>query len=213
MSIQTFVIEHYYRSEVYTEVVNCTEEEVKRYCIAKSKDYDPSEESIKYDTLEAWVVMKTKPDSWLKEFIELTQPKRGIWWLAIAAEDLIRIEDYYLVADTINDSDLSPVKHFHVTLAFDVESKDFPLVYVYNNDEAGSIPVFIKGIAWNDKAAVLVVDVPTSCSNKHPHITLATADGVPPVYSNDMLAGKDGAYQFLPLEAALKGQLEFFEFK
>lgn len=207
MTIQTFVIEHRYRGDVDTQVVNCIEEEVENYCIAKSKNFNPGEESIEYDTLENWVARKTNPDSYfLKEFKELTQPKKGIWWLAVPD-----------VTELIGDIEgamwwgKQAVKRHHVTLAFDVRHVDYPEIYMFN-PETGDTPVFVKGLAYNDKCAALVVEVPASCCNKHPHITLATADGVPPVYSNDMLAGKDGAYSFLPLEAELEGQLEFFEF-
>lgn len=214
MSIQTFVIEHYYRAEVMTEVVNCTEDEVKSYCIAKSKKFDPSEESIDYDTLEAWVALKTKPDSWfLAEFKNLTKPKRGIWWLTVDLDDLmsqIGIVSYSIASASAG---LELVEHHHVTLDFGVTYEGNPHCAWAVSEGETQYPILIKGLAYNAKAACLVVELKgiESC-NARPHITLATAEGILPVYSNDMLSGIDGAYTFLPLEAELEGQLEFFEF-
>jgi hypothetical protein len=166
-------------------------------------------------SLEEYMKMQTRP---LSDFCP-PAPKKGIWWLAVD-KGLI---DALVIRDSANHyeawnaiSQLDPVKHYHVTLDFGVAAEDNLHCDWAVAHDATSFTVKVKGLAYNDKAACLIVKLdPKSpdCCNKHPHITLATAEGVPPVYSNDMLAGKDGAYSFLPLEAELEGTLEFFQFK
>lgn len=50
--------------------------------------------------------------------------------------------------------------------------------------ESFTLPII--GIAEDDKAQALVVESPFS-SHKYPHITLSTAEGVEPVYSNELI--------------------------
>lgn len=165
---------------------------------------------VTIESLDEWV-NHYQMDS--AEFAKLTsQSKRGIWWLAVdkvAINELLaqRSSTNHQIWSYIDDYD-HDVKHFHVTLAFDVAEEECPAEDTYD------CGVIVKGLAYNERCAALVVEISKhlTCHNKHPHITLATADGVPPVYSNDMLAGKDGAYHFLPLAAELEGTLEFFEF-
>lgn len=167
-------------------------------------------------SLEEYMKMQSRP---LSDFCP-PAAKKGIWWLAVSAEAIHELFTHISgtgnqVWSYIDDYD-NEVEHFHVTLDFDVAAEDNPHCAWAVEHDAASFTIKVKGLAYNDKAACLVVELdPKSpdCCNKHPHITLATAEGIPPVYSNDMLAGKDGAYQFLPLEAELEGTLEFFQFQ
>lgn len=57
-----------------------------------------------------------------------------------------------------------------------------------------SIELKIKGYALDDKALAILLDVPSKLSayvtNQHPHITIATAPGIKPKYSNELLANE-----------------------
>lgn len=163
-------------------------------------------------SIEEYMEMQTRP---LSDFCP-PAAKKGIWWLAVDDEDCLNILREVRGLGTHNKN---RVEHFHVTLAYNVTKDDKPAYLVAQvahgkTFEFGTYTIIVKGLAYNDKCAALVVDVKGMeyCS-RHPHITLATAEGVPPVYSNEMLAGVDGAYNFLPLEAELEGTLEFFQFK
>ena len=114
-------------------------------------------------------------------------PKRGIWWLVVGEEEL-----HPLATFLVYSPNLEEVEHLHVTLAFDATEEEVPSL-CNGGWESSSFPIRVKGLAYNSRCACLVVDIgDTDCCNKHPHITLALAEGVQPVYSNDMLAGKDG---------------------
>lgn len=168
-------------------------------------------------SLEEYMKMQTRP---LSDFYP-PAAKKGIWWLAVDPAGVSEVVMSYYGSSLDYDfkqifKPLTEVQHFHVTLAYDVNKGDKPEYRIgYGNSlELEKYPIKVTGLAYNDKAAALVVEVKhMDCCNKHSHITLATADGVPPVYSNEMLAGVDGAYNFLPLEAELEGTLEFFQFK
>lgn len=168
-------------------------------------------------SLEEYMKMQTRP---LSDFCP-PAAKKGIWWLAVDPAGVSEVVMSYYGSSLDYDfkqifKPLTEVRHFHVTLAYDVNKGNKPEYRIgYGNSlEFDRYPIKVTGLAYNDKCAALVVEVKhMDCCNKHPHITLATAEGVPPVYSNDMLAGKDGAYNFLPLEAELEGTLEFFQFQ
>lgn len=175
--------------------------------------------------LDTWVNSK-RMQSW--RFDKLTAgPQRGIWWLAVCTEEVQNeitysgkpLADYLYDALGFNEwagGKYNWVKHHHVTLAFNVTAEDKPKLSYWSSGGRTWYGITVKGLAYNDKAACFVVDLGFNnehCCNKVAHITLATTEGVPPVYSNTMLAGEEGAYNFLPLEAELEGTLEFFEFQ
>lgn len=177
---------------------------------------------VSLTSLDEWVASRRMSQSKFDKLI--AKPKKGIWWLAVS--DIQRIfsrttfgasQYQKIMLNYTNGQSKVMVKHFHVTLAYDVTRQDRPDNYYKSKFDGDRkigeyTPVHVRGLAYNDKCACLVVSGIRDCCNKVAHITLATADGVKPVYSNDMLAGVDGAYSFLPLEAELEGQLEFFEF-
>lgn len=134
------------------------------------------------------------------------QSNHGYWALSIETEDvqaLLNLSPKTLVG--------KQVKHeFHVTLAFNVTEDYKPYTsltpkYHYT--------VYTNGIAVDEKAAALVLFEPghLCITNPHPHITIALADGVKPVYCNEML-GK--AYMFYPFKKIHKlvGKLIFVPF-
>jgi hypothetical protein len=67
-----------------------------------------------------------------------------------------------------------------------------------------SIELKIKGYALDDKALAILLDVPSKLSayvkNEYPHITIATAPGTSPKYSNELLASEP----ILPLSSSHK---------
>lgn len=168
-------------------------EDAKLYASSRS-DYNTL-----YTFDEWWAKNKIDVSKTLNKLKE--HNKRGIWWYAVP--DTTELISYIMGSMWQGKS---PVKHHHVTMMFDAIYSERP---GWMED---SHRIQVQGLAWNDKCTALKVARVPGCCNKVAHVTLATADGVPPVYSNDMLAGKDGAYSFLPLEAELEGQLEFFEF-
>ena len=85
---------------------------------------------------------------------------------------------------------------FHVTLGY-YRGKEPPLTTPQIESfvatlEGRSFPVVLVSLVYNEKGAALEVQLPDSvrgwCRNLVPHITLATASGVPPVYSNELLS-------------------------
>jgi len=125
----------------------------------------------------------------------------GIWWLPVSKKEVDNL-------DLPIPEGLEPVDHLHVTLKFNVRMCDVPLGFFHLHDE-GLPLIKVKGFAFNDKAACLVVEVNGWCDNEHPHITLALAEGVPPVYCNEMLAG---VYSYKSLDFKLYSELEFYQF-
>ena len=168
-------------------------------------------------SLEEYMTMQSRP---MSNFCP-PAPKKGIWWLTVEDIDCVfsrtalGMSQYEkILMDYTNGQSKVMSKHFHVTLAYDVTKQERPEGrYASKFDGDRKIgeyhPIYVHGLAYNDKCACLVVHGVRECCNKHPHLTLATAEGVPPVYSNDMLAGVDGPYNFLPLDAELEGTLEF----
>jgi tRNA splicing ligase len=85
----------------------------------------------------------------------------------------------------------------HLTVIFGKDAK----IWANNNqDSLGSIiPMNITEICYDDKAIAAVVkvsdkipqDLKSYLNSKIPHITIATAPGVKPVYSNEMLNSND----------------------
>jgi hypothetical protein len=212
-TIQTVIVEHYTDGYEFNDHAVFFLEEAPEVV----------KESIAFDDYDGHGVSIHRTVYSLKEYMELQSrplmgfcppaPKKGIWWLSVDIDDLMRQIGLVSYSIALATSGLTQaVKHHHVTLAFDVRHVDYPEIYMFN-PETGGTPVFVKGLAYNDKCAALVVEVPASCCNKVAHITLATAEGIAPVYSNDMLAGVDGPYSFLPLEDELEGTLEFFQFQ
>jgi len=220
MSIQT-VIRHRFRSSCnddWEEAIHYLEESPEE--VRASIDYEAVDDTyeMRREVYSLEKYLQQKSITPLSDFCP-PAPKKGIWWLTV---------DYDAVWCLVCRTNLGVsnhqkvmmskllVKHFHVTLTYDVTEDDKPEVSLTSNCLDGEfLPrIKVRGLAYNDKCACLVIDFIgyTLCCNKHPHITLATAESISPVYSNDMLAGKDGAYQFLPLEAELEGSLEFFEF-
>lgn len=84
----------------------------------------------------------------------------------------------------------------HVTLFFN------PSDETKESFEIGQKIVFIAyGEACDEKAHAVIVELPTNvpCFNENPHITISTADGTKPFYSNEMLEGKKVLFESLVL--------------
>jgi len=79
-------------------------------------------------------------------------------------------------------------KSFHCTMLFvDGKNIDESIVAEY---EGKVVKMTVKCIAYDHKIIALVVDPDFYCNNNVPHVTLARAKGVQPVYSNLMLASE-----------------------
>ena len=88
---------------------------------------------------------------------------------------------------------------FHVTLRYIGDIMD-PVWYMAFREKIGtSVLVKVTEIIWDDKAAVACVVLPAevACANAIPHITLALAKGVQPVYSNALLQKKSTAQRMV----------------
>ena len=77
---------------------------------------------------------------------------------------------------------LLPVRHaHHVTLggARWLRSMGIPL--------GADVTLRVVGLAADDRGQAVLVESPVPSINRHPHVTVATARGVLPVYSNELL--------------------------
>lgn len=95
---------------------------------------------------------------------------------------------------------------FHYTLQFYSGGVCDPETDVRLMHAIGShVDMHVKEIVWNDKGAAcrIVCDIPTV--NKHPHITIACATGVKPVYSNELF-DVDGTFR-VPLDITISGSV------
>ena len=99
----------------------------------------------------------------------------------------------------------------HVTLAFKpnqdhVDALDFGKRVSFN----------ARAIVMNSKCIAVEVELPegVTSSNKHPHVTICTRNGVPPVYSNQLLEdnsnglGHDGLTEYPLQNMVLNGRVE-----
>lgn len=71
----------------------------------------------------------------------------------------------------------------HVTLRFKPSEAELARF-----DIGAQALVQVLGYAEDEKAQAVLVRPSVASANRHPHITVATDHGVPPVYSNDLLA-------------------------
>lgn len=74
-----------------------------------------------------------------------------------------------------------PIAH-HMTIAFGPSSDEVSATPV-----GEEVDLTIVGVAEDEKAQAVVVESPLS-KNAIPHITISVADGVSPVYPNELLA-------------------------
>ena len=80
----------------------------------------------------------------------------------------------------------------HVTMAF---NPDLETLARYQPMEGQRVRIPVVAVAVDDKAQAVLVGAESE--NEYAHITISTADGVGPVYSNDLLASAD--HQHVPL--------------
>ncbi len=94
-------------------------------------------------------------------------------------------------ADALVGKTLRP--EFHVTLKYIGDTMD-PVWFMAFREKIGShVSIKVTEIVWDAKGAAARVELPAdvACSNAVPHITLAVAKGVQPVYSNTLLLSAD----------------------
>lgn len=89
-------------------------------------------------------------------------------------------------------------------------------------DQEGELSAFlgrqvemeVQGWARDEKGEAVLVKLPDwladYCQNDYPHVTVSCAEGVKPVYSNDLLAEADDAGSIEPRGGVLVGRLGFF---
>lgn len=80
----------------------------------------------------------------------------------------------------------------HVTMAFKPEADVFER---YRQMEGQRIRVPVTAVAVDDKAQAVLVGVESE--NEYPHITISVAEGVKPVYSNELMTKAD--LQHIPI--------------
>lgn len=101
--------------------------------------------------------------------IKLDKPSRKLlmkWWVEETKLDL-----------------LPNVNVNHVTLKFEPSADDLAKVEL-----GAKVVVRVTGWAADEKAQAVKVAIPVSSSNPIPHVTVATAKGIPPSYSKELLA-------------------------
>lgn len=96
----------------------------------------------------------------------------------------------------------------HLTLAFKPTPKEVKALPI-----GTEVTLHAVGYGADEKAQVILCSLayaPASlyCANTHPHITVATADGVSPVYSNKLLAN---GFEMLPRPIELKARVGYFD--
>ena len=80
----------------------------------------------------------------------------------------------------------------HATIAFKPEAADLER-YLEMHGQPVRIPV--TAVAVDDKAQAVLVGIDSE--NEYPHITISVAEGVKPVYSNELMASAD--LQHIPI--------------
>jgi hypothetical protein len=82
---------------------------------------------------------------------------------------------------------------FHITLYFLGDVMDPVWFLDFAGRIGSSVELVATEIVWNDKGVCARVELPAGvgCSHASPHITLALAPSIKPVYSNDLLGRKD----------------------
>jgi len=78
----------------------------------------------------------------------------------------------------------------HVTLAFNPEPD---VLERYRSLEGTRIRVPVTAVCVDEKAQAVLVGVDSE--NEYPHITISVAEGVPPSYSNELLAAQHADMQ------------------
>mgnify|MGYP001445355776 CR=1 FL=1 len=100
----------------------------------------------------------------------------------------------------------------HVTLAFKPSQEHIDAL-----DVGKRVAFTAKAIVMNSKCIAVEVSLPegVESNNKHPHVTICTRDGVPPVYSNKLLEdnsnglGDNGLTEYPLQNMVLNGRIEF----
>lgn len=116
----------------------------------------------------------------------IKRPMYGGLAITDAAPLIDAIDAEALTGKTLRDA-------FHVTLRFLGDTMD-PVWFLDFAGRLGSTTELVATeIVWNDKGVCARVELPSSagCSVSTPHITLALAKDIKPVYSNDLLARRD----------------------
>lgn len=92
----------------------------------------------------------------------------------------------------------------HMTIAFR------PTIFEYNQLDYGKeTTLYLVGIAGNEKAQAFLVETVLPVKNKYPHITISTAEGVSPAYSNQLFDEVECVQLIDPIE--LKARIGWFD--
>jgi energy-coupling factor transporter ATP-binding protein EcfA2 len=97
---------------------------------------------------------------------------------------------------------------FHITIKYFGGVID-PEWFVDHARKIGQIiPLHITSLVFDDFGAALVIEKTFPCANEHPHITLATAKGIKPVYSNELLQ-KTSDVSVVKVDFVVEGEYVF----
>lgn len=110
---------------------------------------------------------------------------KTLYW-GVFVDEIDRILNLGLVNKELKkNKHLAPkIDELHCTMLFVKNGVDETPYKEYENKK---VDLIITHVAYDKKIMALRVNPTFPCDNKHPHITLALAKGVRPVYSNQML--------------------------
>ena len=124
-------------------------------------------------------------------FIDLPQ------WDNTAPMDIKRLLD--VTSQKLGMGILPNVYLHHMTVAFR------PTEFEYNQLDYGKeTNLYIVGVVGNKKAQAFLVETVLPVKNKYPHITISTADGVSPAYSNQLFEQEKVVQLVDPIEIVTK---------
>lgn len=142
-----------------------------------------------------------------RDYEKIAGTKKILYWcISCSHAERVKLLDAITAAAPDALVDKTVGTEFHYTLQFYSGGVCDPETDVRLMRAVGShVDMHVKEIVWNDKGAAcrIVCDVPTV--NKHPHITIACAPGVKPVYSNDLLDA--GGIFSVPIDITISGSI------
>lgn len=108
---------------------------------------------------------------------------RRVTYVGIFLDDTSKRRLLQWWQSTIRTRLLPKLYAHHVTLKFRPSDSELERFNI-----GAQALVQVLGYAEDEKAQAVLVRPSVNSANRHPHITIATNHGVPPVYSNDLLA-------------------------
>lgn len=125
-------------------------------------------------------------------------------FLALTINNIDRLN---LIRTFINPTSAGKVWVQHVTIAF---QPDMDTILEFAPKMNQFFQIEVLGFVKDEKASALIVRLfDIQSKNKFPHITLQTAEGIPPKYSNELIATAE-TINWEVDHLTFKGKLELF---